>query len=238
MTFSIVARCPKGRFGVAVASESMAIGLYCHDAVRASVGTTFTQGVPHPRNNGLAQGLLTHGHTVQHTLRELAANDDAFESRQIALIDRDGAAAAHTGVKLRPWSGHRVGAEYVVLGESAAGEHVLQAIASAFEAHADAELELRLLVALEAGRDAGGLVGPEGTVAERSVALVVQGHHPYTDTDLRVDLHEGAIAELRRLYEEYQPYAAYYDERGKKPRNAIPQREFADMLNSKKGARA
>jgi hypothetical protein len=45
-----------------------------------------------------------------------------------------------------------------------------------------------------------------------------------------VDLHDDPIAELRRIYDEYQPFAAYYLERGKHPRQAISQMEFADML--------
>jgi uncharacterized Ntn-hydrolase superfamily protein len=68
----------------------------------------------------------------------------------------------------------------------------------------------------------------------RSVALVVYGVRDYSDVDLRVDMHERPIAELRRLYDEYQPFGVYYDERAKNPREAIPQREFADMLARKR----
>ena len=70
----------------------------------------------------------------------------------------------------------------------------------------------------------------------RSVALVVFGDNDYSDVDLRVDLHADPIAELRRLYDEYQPFAQYYDERGRRPREAITQREFADMLYARKDA--
>ena len=38
------------------------------------------------------------------------------------------------------------------------------------------------------------------------------------------------IDELRRIYVDYKPTIAYYEERARSPRNAIPAMEFADML--------
>ena len=42
-----------------------------------------------------------------------------------------------------------------------------------------------------------------------------------------------AIDELRRIYVDYKPSIAYYEERARSPRNAIPAMEFADMLKKK-----
>ncbi len=60
--------------------------------------------------------------------------------------------------------------------------------------------------------------------------MIVYGIQDYSDWDLRVDEHEKAIDELRRVHEEYKPNAAYYIERARNPDNAIPAMEFADML--------
>jgi uncharacterized Ntn-hydrolase superfamily protein len=138
--------------------------------------------------------------------------------------------AAHSGPKARLWSGHRTGAGYVALGDMLSGRGVIDALAERFEASPQEELEDRLLEALEGGRDAGGHIGSSGRLPERSAAVIVQGGREYSDFDLRVDLHDEPIAELKRIYVDYKPHAAYYVERARNPRKAIPSMEFADML--------
>ena len=103
-----------------------------------------------------------------------------------------------------------------------------------FEGTAALDLEERLLLALEAGRDAGGQGGQSGHLPERSAAVVVFGIQPYSDWDLRVDMHDDAVSELRRVTEGFKPNAAYYLERARKPQNAIPAMEFADILEADK----
>jgi uncharacterized Ntn-hydrolase superfamily protein len=235
MTYSILARCARtGRFGLAMASTSIAIGRDCDGALRPNVGATITQGNANPRNNRLALHLLAQGHLPSHAMRELAACDPQHDWRQVGIVDREGTVAVHSGTNLRPWAGHRVGAGYAAFGSMLAGPKVVDALAERYEADAQRDLEDRLLAALEGARDAGGLVGGVGPLAERSVVLIVWGVRDHSDIDLRVDMHDGAIAELRRIYEEFKPYAVYYDERAKSPRNALPQMEFADILNSGK----
>ena len=67
-------------------------------------------------------------------LDELAANDPHYAYRQIAIVDREGNAAAHTGPKTRPWSGHRIGPDYVAFGNVLAREEVVAAIGRGYEA--------------------------------------------------------------------------------------------------------
>lgn len=236
MTYAVLARCARtGRFGLAMASHSIAIGRDCDGALRPNVGVTITQGNANPRNNRLALNLLAQGHSPAHAMRELAACDPQHDWRQVGIVDREGTVAVHSGAKLRGWAGHRVGAGCAALGSMLPGEQVVDALAARFGESPQSDLEDRLLASLEAGRDAGGLRGGKGPLAERSVVLIVWGVRDHSDIDLRVDMHEGAIAELRRIYEEFKPYARYYDERAKAPRNALPQMEFADMINAGKG---
>jgi uncharacterized Ntn-hydrolase superfamily protein len=233
MTYSLLARCARtGRLGLGMASHSIAIGLHCDGAIRPNVGVAMTQGFPNPRNNRLATNLLAQGHGPGHALRELAACDPHHDWRQIGIVDREGTVVVHSGARLRGWAGHRAGAGYVAMGSQLAGTGVVDALAASFEASVDSELEERLLLALEAARDAGGLIGTDGPLPERSVAAVVWSKRDYSDFDLRVDMHPGAIAELRRIYIDYMPSAAYYEERARNPRNAIPAMEFADMLKN------
>src|SRR5260370_14092414 len=152
MTYSIVARCPRtGQLGIGVASYSMAIGLYCDGAVRANTGVTLTQGFPNPRNNYLAINLLALGRTAGQALTELLSNDRDSEYRQIAMVDRDNNAVAHSGAHLRKWAGHRIGKACVPFGDGLTGQPVVDAIEPAFEAASPAVLTDPLLVALQGG---------------------------------------------------------------------------------------
>jgi uncharacterized Ntn-hydrolase superfamily protein len=234
LTYSIIARCPRtGQLGIGIASYSIAIGLYCDGAVRANAGVTLTQGFPNPRNNYLAINLLAQGRTAGQALSELIGNDPDSEYRQIAIVDRESDAVAHTGAKLRKWAGHRIGKGYVAFGDGLADQHVVDALVAGFEAAPQAGLDEQLLAALEAGRNAGGMAGAKGRLPERSAAMIVWGNRTYNEVDLRVDLHDRAIDELRRIYVDYKPSIAYYEERARSPRNAIPAMEFADMLKKK-----
>jgi uncharacterized Ntn-hydrolase superfamily protein len=234
MTYTVIARCPRtGRLGIGTASYTMAIGAYCDGAVRPNVGVTMTQGAPLQRNNRLAVNLLAQGYTPALAMSELAANDLHHDFRQIAIVDREGVGLVHTGSKVRAVAGQRIGSGFVAIGTMLSSEKVLDALVAGFESEAKADLEDRLLKALECGRDAGGLTGTNGLLKERSVALIVWGKRDYSDIDLRVDMRDGAIAELRRIYIDYMPTAEYYEARARHPRNAVPSMEFADMLKMK-----
>jgi uncharacterized Ntn-hydrolase superfamily protein len=231
MSFSIIARCAaSGQFGIGIASYSIAVGRYCDGAVRANTGATLTLGNPLPRNNYLAINLLAQGRTASQALSELVANDNDSAYRQIAIVDRENATVVHTGAKVRECAGHHVGNGYIAFGDTLKGPAVLDAMAVAFEKATGTGLDEQLLAALEAGRDAGGIAGSTARLPERSAAMVLWGNRTYNEVDLRVDLHEHAIAELRRIYVDYKPSVAYYEQRARSPRNAIPAMEFADML--------
>jgi uncharacterized Ntn-hydrolase superfamily protein len=233
MTYSLLVRCPiSGRFGIAMASYSLAIGRLT-DGIRANVGVSVSQGAPNPANNGLAMNLLAAGFTAAHTLGDLLGNDANADWRQIVIVDRTGTVAVKDGAKLRPWSGHVIDEACVAAGDGLAGEGVLTAMLKGYASQPRAVLEDRLLLALEAGRDAGGEKGKSGSLRERSAAVVVCANDDFTEWDLRVDRHDGAIAELRRVHAEYQPHAAYYNERAANPHRAVPAMEFADMLKRK-----
>jgi uncharacterized Ntn-hydrolase superfamily protein len=234
MTYTIIARCPRtGRLGIGTASYTMAIGAYTDGAVRPNVGVTMTQDAPLQRNNRLAISSLAQGGTPRLALCALEQNDEHFDYRQIAIVDREGGAIAHTGSRVRQTHGQRIGGGFVVMGNVLSSEKVLDAMAARFESSSEADFDDRLLSALEAGRDAGGLKGSRGALPERSVAVVVWHKQDYSEIDLRVDLKDGAIAALRAMYADYKPTAEYYEERARHPRNATPAMEFADMLKKK-----
>ena len=66
-------------------------------------------------------------------------------------------------------------------------------------------LEGCLLLALEAGRDAGGQNG-----GQHSAGLHSYDREIYAYVDLRVDEHAEPIGELRRVYDVHKPLIPYY----------------------------
>jgi uncharacterized Ntn-hydrolase superfamily protein len=233
MTFSIIARCPRtGRLGLAIATFSIASGGRC-EGILAGVGICKTQAYVNRGNDPLAIELLAQGHSPTHVMHMLEANDPDHAYRQIAILGRDGNAAAHTGSGTRPWSGHKIGAGYVAFGNVLAGPQVVEAISAGFMANPADDLEFRLLAALEGGGSAGGQVGAQGHLAERSTALRVVADPDYPDIDVRVDLHDNAVVELRRVLEEFKRYEAFYRDRGRAPSTAITQDQFVARLEGR-----
>jgi uncharacterized Ntn-hydrolase superfamily protein len=230
MTFTILGRCARtGRLGIGIATFSITVGRYAR-SVRPMTGVTISQAFANENNNQLALRLLSEGFGADAVLAKLQANDAFFTYRQIGVIDRTGAAVGYTGPGVRGWAGEAVGNNYVSTGNGLVGRHVVEAIAKGFLAEPDADLEHRLLMGIEAGRDAGGQGTADLHRTERSAALLVYSRDPYPDIDLRVDLHEKAVDELRRIYIEYKQYEDYYRERGEHPRGALSQEAFMATL--------
>ena len=235
MTFTLLARCPKtGQVGIGIATYSITVGLYC-TGLRGNTGATMTQAFVNQANNPLALRLLAQGYAPEHVLAELKANDANHEFRQIAVIDRLGRLAAYSGPRNRGWAGHVTGDGYVAMGNVLAGKPVIDAMAKAYDGAAEVSFERRLLAAIEAGRDAGGQAGNDGHLPERSAAVMVYGDYDHAELDLRVDLHDRAVEELRRAFEEYELYRGYYKERARNPKDAVPQYAFAQTLAKSQG---
>jgi|FEC22Drversion2_1045045.scaffolds.fasta_scaffold00193_17 uncharacterized Ntn-hydrolase superfamily protein len=233
MTFSIIARCPHtGRLGLGIATFSIGAGGRC-EGILAGVGICKTQAFTNRGNDPLAIELLAQGFGPAQVMKMLEQNDPDHAYRQIGIIDRDGNAVGHTGSGTRPWSGHRVGTGYVAFGNVLAGPQVLDAICAGFEKDPGGLLEFRILAALEGGRNSGGQVGASGHLTERSAAIRVVADPDYPDIDVRVDLHDDAIVELRRVLEEFKRYEVFYRDRGRDPSTAVTQDEFVAQLEGR-----
>lgn len=234
MTYTILGWCEQtGRLGVGIATYSLGVGGLC-PAVVSGAGALTSQAFVNPELRVLGARLLSAGHPAGQTLAMLRDADPLSEYRQLAVLDAEGRGAAHTGSRTRPWTGHLIGRGYVALGNVLAGEQVTRAMAEAFEASAGQPLADRLMLALEAGRDAGGQVGGQGHLPERSAALLVHARAPYAELDLRVDLHDDAVTALRAMHEEYRPYVAFHRLRHLDPASAPPQEQFVAELAAKR----
>ena len=194
MTFSIVARCPRtGMLGVAVASRALASGSavpYC----RAGVGAIASQAFANQYLGIDGLQLLEQGLPAARALERVLESDRGRDLRQAGIVDGDGHTAAHTGDKCIPWAGHLEGGGYVCLGNILAGEDVVKEMARAFEGSVEEELPERLLLALEAGQEAGG-----DRRGRQSAGILVVHVEEYPTYDFRVDDHPDPIPELRRI---------------------------------------
>ena len=134
MTFSIVARCPRtGMNGVAIATRPMAIGAKCPFA-KPGIGALVVQANGDPRLGPLGLKLLEMGYSAPKVLKELMESDgpDNIEWRQIAVVDKDGRTAAHTGAQNEDWKGHVVRPNAVALGNRLTSERTATAMMEAF----------------------------------------------------------------------------------------------------------
>ncbi|MSO75800.1 MAG: DUF1028 domain-containing protein [Alphaproteobacteria bacterium] len=230
MTYTILGRCGRtGEIGIAIATYSLAVGSLC-PAIAGGGGVVSSQAFVNPELRRLGLEYLRQGRSAAETLGALLAVDPHIEFRQLLVLDGEGRGAGHTGTRTRPWTGHRVGAGYVIAGNVLASEKVLDAMARSFEGAIAGDLDDRLLRALEAGRDAGGQAGSAGHLPERSAVLMVAGPAPDDLLDLRVDLHGDAVTQLRAVREEYAPYRAFHRLRHVDPANAPPQERFVTEL--------
>jgi len=238
MTYTLIGRCARtGKIGLGIATFSLAVGGRC-EGVAANVGISKTQAFPNRTNDPLAIKLLAEGFLPARVMAMLEANDSEHAYRQIAIMDREGRIAAHTGPGCRGWAGHKQAADCVAFGNGLVGPQVLDGLIAGFLAHPEEALELRLMSAIEGGRDAGGQGNAEVHKPERSAAIKVVDRLDYPEVDVRVDVHPTAVAELRRVLEEFKEYEAFYRQRARTPGEAIPQDVFAAQLQARRAEAA
>jgi uncharacterized Ntn-hydrolase superfamily protein len=206
MTWSILARDGRGRFGVAIASRFFAVGALCVHT-RRGVGALATQALMNPLYGPAGIERLAQGCAPADVVAALTAADAGRAQRQLHLLGATGTAAAHTGDECVGWCAHRVFDGFSVAGNMLAGPQVLQATIDAFVANAALPLAPRLIAAMSAGDAAGG-----DKRGKQSAALRIHGDEDHAELDLRVDDHVEPLAELERLYtvslQRFQPFIA------------------------------
>lgn len=199
MTFSLLLRCPRtGQTGAAVTTSSPAVG--ARVVFTSRHGGVLTQARTDPRLGPRGLQLLAEGCGAQDTLAALVATAIAPRWRQLAVLDREGRTAHHTGASIRGALAAAEGPGCVAIGNILAHGEVPRAMLDAALAAPSEPLAERLLRALEAGEAAGG----EGRPLE-SAALRVEGGHGFAHVDLRVDFDPLPLRALRRCWEAYAP---------------------------------
>ena len=224
MTYTVIAKCEEsGCLGIAIATYSIAVGGYCPFFLRNGAVLS-TQAFANPALGPLAIEALSNGRSPTQTILELSASDPGFDYRQVGILDQAGNVGMHTGAECRNWAGHELGKGFAVFGNVLTSSRIVECMAKTFNDAKGTEFADRLLLTLESGRDAGGQASSDGAhLPERSAALSIRGVDIVQDIDLRVDMHDDAVKELRQVYKNYVPYLEYYALRARDPRNTPAQ---------------
>ncbi|RJR28715.1 MAG: DUF1028 domain-containing protein [Candidatus Latescibacterota bacterium] len=198
-TYSIVARdSMTGEMGVAVQSHWFSVGPVVPWA-RAGVGAVATQSLVLVSYGPLGLDLMEQGMSAREALEKLVDEDEHASVRQVAMVDRDGNVAAHTGDSCIAHASHRTGRGYSVQANMMLTGRVPSAMAAAYES-AEGDLADRMIAALEAAEREGGDIRGRQSAAIL-VVRAVSSDEPWTDVvmDLRVEDHPQPVEELRRL---------------------------------------
>jgi uncharacterized Ntn-hydrolase superfamily protein len=205
-TYSIVARdAATGELGVAVQSHWFSVGSGVSWA-EAGVGAVATQSFTEISYGPLGLELMRAGKTAQEALDALLAVDDHADVRQVAMVDRHGNVATHTGANCIAEAGHLQGDGFSVQANMMERDTVWGAMAEAFEA-SEGDLAERLMAALEAAQAERGDIRGQQSAALLVVAAEPSGS-PWRErkVDLRIEDHAEPITEMRRLLHVQRTY--------------------------------
>lgn len=204
-TFSLCAIDPvTGQSGASVTTRVPFVGRAVPH-VRAGIGAVCTQASTMVEYGPRGLELLATGVEPSAALAQLLSDDPQRESRQLALIDMKGRAAAHTGKQNGNWAGSRQGLHYTVQANIMVGPEVVEAVATTFEATAGTSMPLaeRMILAMEAGQAKGG--DRRWGNLQSAAIKIADPNDPGRGGDhialaIEVGEHPEPVAELKRIY--------------------------------------
>jgi uncharacterized Ntn-hydrolase superfamily protein len=206
-TYSIVARDERtGEMGVGVQSHWFSVGTTVSWA-EAGAGAVATQSFVNKSFGPRGLELLRKGLSAQQVADSLLKDDPGREVRQLAIVDRNGNVAAHTGKSCIQYADHITGVQFSVQSNMMLTNKVNLAMANAFRGSAGKPLAERILLALEAAEVAGGDIRGKQSAALLVVPAKSEGK-PWDERtiDLRVDDAALPLKELRRLLQVHTAY--------------------------------
>jgi len=192
---------------VAVQSHFFSVGSVVSWA-EPGVGAVATQSLVEPAFGPNGLELMREGKSAPAALQQLIESDTGEAGRQVALVDRGGRVAVHTGMRCIAHAGHALGEQVSAQANMMEGDTVPQAMIRAYSESSGRPLPERMLAALEAAEGEGGDLRGRQSAAMVVVTARSSGN-PTQDrpVDLRVDDHRDPVGELRRLLGLQRAYA-------------------------------
>jgi uncharacterized Ntn-hydrolase superfamily protein len=184
---------------VAVQSHFFSVGSIVSWA-EAGVGAVATQSIAEASFGPRGLELMRDGESAPAALQRLITDDPGEALRQVALVDRGGRVAVHTGMRCIEHAGHALGEQVSAQANIMERQTVPRAMIRAYTEASGQPLAERMLAALEAAEAEGGDLRGRQSAAMVVVAGRASGS-PGEDrpVDLRVDDHQNPVRELRRL---------------------------------------
>jgi uncharacterized Ntn-hydrolase superfamily protein len=184
---------------VAVQSHFFGVGSIVSWA-EAGVGAVATQSTVEPAYGPRGLALMNEGKSAPAALDQLLRDDPQEPARQVAMIDRGGRVAVHTGARCIPHAGHAVGDQVSAQANIMERTTVPAAMVRAYSTASGISFAERLLAALDAAQAEGGDLRGRQSAALLIVSPRATGN-PVEDRpmDLRVEDHSDPLGELRRL---------------------------------------
>jgi uncharacterized Ntn-hydrolase superfamily protein len=184
---------------VAVQSHFFGVGSIVSWA-DAGVGAVATQSTVEPAYGPRGLALMNEGKSAPAALDQLLRDDPQEPARQVAMIDRGGRVAVHTGARCIPHAGHAVGDQVSAQANIMERNTVPAAMVRAYSTASGIAFAERLLAALDAAQAEGGDLRGRQSAALLIVSPRATGN-PVEDRpmDLRVEDHSDPLGELRRL---------------------------------------
>ncbi len=197
-TYSIVARdAETGELGVAVQTHQMSVGRMV-PFLLPGIGAIATQSLVNVSFGPMGLAMLREGVSAAHVVAALVASDENAHRRQLAVVDSQGRAAAHTGSGCIADARHHVGEGYSVQANMMTLKTVIPAMAQAYE-NAQGDLAQRMVAALEAAQAEDGDIRGMQSAALKVVSGDKNDAEWRSLYDLRVDEHAAPVIEMARL---------------------------------------
>jgi uncharacterized Ntn-hydrolase superfamily protein len=182
MTFSVAGFCKRtGMVGVSITSSSICVASRC-PWVRAGVGAASTQNITDPSLGNEMLDLIAKGSNPEQAIQMVTKGRQFIDYRQLSVIDIKGRSASFTGSETLGTNAVVRGDGCIAAGNLLVSTEVPQSMVDSFSKHSNLHLAERLLLALQAGLDAGGEEGPV-----HSAGIKVAHKHSWPLVDLRVD---------------------------------------------------
>ena len=164
------------------------------------MGAVATQSTVEPAYGPRGLALMRDGQSAPAALDQLLRDDAQEPARQVAMIDRGGRVAVHTGARCIRHAGHAVGDQVSAQANIMERDTVPAAMVRAYSTASGISFAERLLAALDAAQGEGGDLRGRQSAALLIVSPRATGN-PVEDRpmDLRVEDHPDPLGELRRL---------------------------------------
>jgi len=216
MTFSVAGFCERtGMVGVSITSSSICVASRC-PWVRAGVGAASTQNITDPSLGNEMLDLIAKGSNPEQAVQMVTKGRKFIDYRQLSVIDIKGRSASFTGSETLGTNAVVRGDGCIAAGNLLVNNEVPQSMVDSFSKHSNLHLAERLLLALQAGLDAGGEEGPV-----HSAGIKVAHKHSWPLVDLRVDwADEKPIDQLIELWRNFEEQMMDYNTRAIDPRSA------------------